>query len=55
MKRFLSLALLAVSILGSSIVAAAAVAACPDIIVTSNGTECRLVGTTDKGSCAYDC
>ena len=52
MKRFLSLALLTVSILGSSIIAAAA---CPDIIVTSDGTECRLVGTTDKGSCAYDC
>lgn len=52
MKRFLSLALVVFSILGSSIVAAAA---CPDIIVTSNGTECRLVGTTDKGSCAYDC
>lgn len=52
MKRFLSLALLTVSILGSSIVAAAA---CPDIIVTSGGTECHLVGETDKGSCAYSC
>jgi hypothetical protein len=52
MKRFLSLALLTVSILGSSIVTAAA---CPHILVTADGTECRLVGQTDKGSCAYDC
>ncbi len=53
MKRLLPLLLVVFGSLGAS--AAVAYAACPDIIVTSDGTECRLVGETDKGSCAYSC
>lgn len=53
MKRFLPLLLVVFSSLGAS--AVVAYADCPDIIVTSDGTECRLVGETSRGSCAYSC